>query len=118
MLVVDLILAALMAISAVLQFNDPDPTYWVIAYGLGAVVAVLNILGKPSQYLAALSLGLILSGLIYAAPGFLDYLQSGDLASISGSMDGPATYVEPAREFLGLFMAGAAVCYYSLRWRS
>jgi hypothetical protein len=108
--------AVLLAISAVLQFNDPDPVYWVAVYGCAALVPVMHIAGRRSMFFVALTIGMILSGLIYAVPGFVDYLRAGEFAAISGSMDGPA-YVEPAREFLGLTIALAIVGVYALRWR-
>ena len=118
MQVLDYIFVAMLVVTTALQFNDPDPVYWVAVYGLGAVVPLLNSFGRHSQFLAALTIGMILSGMIYAAPGFFDYLQSGDFGSITGSMDGPARYVEPAREFLGLLIAFAIVGSYPLRWRT
>jgi hypothetical protein len=114
----DYLFAAMLAVTTVLQFNDPDPTYWVFAYGLGAVVAVMHALGQRATFLAALTIGMILSGMIYATPGFVEFLQAGDFASITGSMDGPDAYVEPAREFIGLLIALAIVGSYALRWRN
>jgi hypothetical protein len=114
----DYFFAALLVVIAGLQINDPDPTYWVVVYGLGAAVALLHALGKSSQFLAALTIGMIASGMIYAAPGFLDYLQAGNFGSITASMDGSLTYVEPAREFLGLLIALTIVGIYAQRWRT
>jgi len=67
-------------------------------------VPLLNAMNKPRQYLAALTIGMTISGMMYAAPGAVEYFQSGNWSSIAGSMDGPAAYVEPAREFIGLLM--------------
>ena len=116
MKVMDMILTVLLGLCVVLQFNDPDPFYWVVAYGLAAVVPLLNLLGRRPQYFAGISFGLIVSGLIYSAPGFVEYLRSGDFGSLTGPMDVPATYVEPAREFLGLLIAFAAVSGYLYNW--
>ena len=118
MKVLDYLFVAMLVVTTALQFNDPDPVYWVAVYGLGAVVPLLNSIGRPVQFLAALTIGMILSGMIYAAPGFFAYLQSGDFGSITGSMDGPARYVEPAREFLGLLITFVIVGSYALRWRT
>src|SRR5690606_539791 len=38
--------AGLFAVSALLQYNDPDPVAWVLMWGAAAVVAVLNFRGK------------------------------------------------------------------------
>jgi len=108
----------MLAVTAVLQINDPDPVYWVAVYGLGAAVPLMHAFGRQARFLAALTIGMIVSGMIYAAPGFFEYLQSGQLGTIAGSMDGPDAYVEPAREFIGLLIALAIVGYYGYRWRA
>jgi len=118
MKLLDYIFVALLAVTALLQLNDPDPVYWVLVYGLGASVPLLNAMNKPRQYLAALTIGMTISGMMYAAPGAVEYFQSGNWSSIAGSMDGPAAYVEPAREFIGLLMQLLVVGYYSWQWRS
>ena len=113
----DYLLAALLLVTAALQVNDPDPVYWVLVYGLAAAVPLAHAHGRSVPFLAALTIGMIVSGLIYAAPGFVDWLLSGDFGSITGSMDGPDAYVEPAREFLGLAMALAIVAAFTMRGR-
>ena len=115
---VDYFFAALLAVIAGLQINDPDPTYWVSVYGLAAAVALYHAFGMHAQFLAALTIGMAMSGMIYAAPGFFDYLQAGDYGLITASMDGPATFVEPAREFLGLLIALSIVGFYAYGWRT
>lgn len=112
----DYTLAALLAVTAALQFNDPDPVYWVAVYGLAAVAPIVHARGSRAPFLGALTLGMVISGMIYSAAGFYDYLRSGQFGSITGSMDGPDAYVEPAREFLGLTMAWLVVGWYTLRW--
>jgi hypothetical protein len=116
--IMDYVFVALLVVTAYLQLNDPDPTYWVLVYGLGAVVPLLNILGKQNQFIAALTMGMVISGMIYSAPGVGDWLQAGDFGSITESMDGSATYVEPAREFIGLLMELIVVGWYSWRWKN
>ncbi len=117
--VIDFLFVAILAVSAAVQINDPDPVYWVAVYAVGAVVPLLHCLGRDARFLAWLTIGMILTGMIYAAPGFVDYLESGDFGSITDSMDGSAQYVEPAREFLGLLIALAIVGSYPIRrWTS
>ena len=58
------------------------------------------------------AVGMVLAGLLIAAPGSIDYLTSGDYASISGEMMAEKAYVESAREFIGLLMAAACLFYY------
>ena len=117
MKLLDYIFVALLAVTAILQLNDPDPAYWVLVYGLGASVPLLNSRDKQNQYLAALTIGMTISGMLYAAPGLVEYFGSGNWSSITGSMHGPAAYVEPAREFIGLLIQLLIVGYYSWQWR-
>ena len=113
--VIDIVFVAVLALSAALQINDPDPVYWVAVYAVGALVPLLHCFGRDAPFLAGLTIGMILTGMMYAGPGFVDYLESGDFRSITSSMDGSARYVEPAREFLGLLIALAIVGSYPIR---
>lgn len=54
-------MAALLALSAALQYNDPDPARWVAIYGAGAIVSALL---PTTRRVAVLALGV---GLISAA---------------------------------------------------
>jgi len=114
----DYFFTALLLVIAGLQINDPDPAYWILVYGLAAIIPLAHSLGKRPQLLAALTVGMIVSGMIYAAPGFAEYLGAGNYGSITASMDGPAKYVEPAREFLGLLIALIIVGFYAQRWHA
>jgi hypothetical protein len=103
--------AALFFLAAAIQFNDPDPTYWVTVYAGTGFVALGKALGRYSDFLTAIVIGGVIAGIIGATPGFLDYVRSGDFGSITGDMRG-LDYVEPAREFLGLLIAlGLLVSY-------
>jgi hypothetical protein len=118
MKILDYCFAALLAWVAILQINDPDPVYWVTVYALGALIALLNAFSRPAPLAAAVNVGMIMTGVIYAAPGFLDYLAAGDFGALTQAMDAGLDYVEPAREFLGLAIALGIVGSYSWRWRT
>ena len=109
-------LAAMLAVIAGLQFNDPDPVYWVAVYGLAALVPLAQAFNGRAPFLAALTIGMIISGMIYASSGFFAFVAAGDYAAITGPMGRGARHVEPAREFLGLLIALLVVGYYALRW--
>lgn len=105
-----LILALLFALFAAAQINDPDPWEWVAIYGLVALLSTLAAFGR--YYLPLLYLGLLIS-LIWMAsllPAFADWLKMG-MPSIAGSMKAEASYIELAREFLGLLL-----CILALAW--
>ena len=108
------IVAALFLYIAFLQVNDPDPLYWIAVYAGTALIALAKGLGRFSDFWAAIALGMAISGLLFSAPGFADFLESGDYAAIFGDMRGPG-YVEAAREFLGLTLATAVLVAYIRR---
>ena len=55
---------------------------------------------------------MVIAGLLISAPGFSDYLRSGNLGSIYGEMLDSAPYIEYAREFLGLLITATALGFY------
>ena len=97
---------------AYLQFNDPDPLYWVGVYLAVAVVAQLKVFGVLTRLVFHLAFGLVLAGLLMSAAGFIDYLRSGDYGALTGEMLTHKPYVESAREFLGLLIACASLAIY------
>jgi hypothetical protein len=101
------VLAALVAVFAVLQLNDPDPAVWLVAYGLVALCVAAPPYAALVSRLSWLTGGVLLTLALIALPGFFGYLTSGDLRMIAADMSPEKPYVEPAREFLGVAIAGA-----------
>ena len=106
--------AALFAGFAALQFNDPDPVYWILVYGGTAMAAFAQGLGRHSRFWTGVCVGAVVVGIISTAPGFGDYLTSGDLGSILDNMAG-GNYIEDSREFLGLALAFILLAIYSIK---
>ena len=94
---------------AALQLNDPDPLYWFLVYAAVAVVAAAAVVGRRLPRFALVTLGAVIAGVLIAAPGFVDYLQSGDWSSIAEHMNDEEPYIEQGREFVGLLIAAAAL---------
>jgi len=94
---------------AVLQLNDPDPLYWFLVYAAVAVVAAAAVAGRRLPRFALVTLGAVTAGALIAAPGFIDYLQSGNWGSIAEHMNDEEPYIEQGREFVGLLIAAAAL---------
>ena len=94
---------------AALQLNDPDPLYWFLVYLAVAVVAAAAAVGLRFPRFALVTLGAVIAGVLIAAPGFVDYLQSGEWGSIAEHMSDEAPYIEQGREFVGLLIATAAL---------
>jgi hypothetical protein len=110
------ILAALVALFALLQLNDPDPLLWVVAYGLVAVCAAAPQHSVMTERLSWLSGGVLSTLALLSLPGFVGYLGSGDPGMIAAEMSADRPYVEPAREFLGVVIAAAVLI--GVRYRS
>ena len=108
---VHLVVVAVFAAMAAVQYNDPDPLYWIVVYGATAWVAGSAAYNQTSRLWSGIVIGLAAAGMLIAAPDFVDYLQSGDLGSLTGRM-WPGTFVEGAREFLGLSFATIVLIFY------
>lgn len=94
---------------ALIQLNDPDPLYWFAVYAAVAGVMLAAAAGRLAPQFALVVLGAVVAGVLMAAPGFLDYLRSGDWASLGARMQDDRPYIESAREFLGLLIAALAL---------
>lgn len=80
--------ALLFACFAVVQYNDPDPLIWILAYGYAAAVTIPPIFGRHT---------------LWPALGLALYL--GWSFTLIGTVDAHWIEVEEARESLGLLLA-------------
>lgn len=104
--------AALFLLIAALQFNDPDPIYWIAAYVGTAAVAGGLALGRYSRFWTGAVIGLVLAGMLQTFSAVIDYLAAGDYGIIFSDMM-TSEYVEPTREFGGLLLAFALLVFYA-----
>jgi hypothetical protein len=100
--------------AAAIQFNDPDPAYWVLVYASTAMVAIAAAAGRLRPFWVGAVIGGVVAGLALTMDGFIEFLQHGDYANIMGDM-ASSTFVEESREFLGLTLALTLLIYYSIR---
>ncbi len=110
-----LVAAILLLVMAIIQFNDPDPIYWVTIYSAAALIPIGQLVGKKLSTLWVLVMGMIIAGLLISLPGFWDYLTADDYLSITREMLGDKPYVEFGREFLGLVIAACLLLPYRFR---
>ena len=106
---INIFLAILFVIFAIVQYNDPDPWIWIALYGYIALISVFAVFKK--YHLPALILGIIICiiGIGMLIPAVLDWINKG-ASSITGSMKAESPHVELVREFLGLaIMLGALI---------
>lgn len=106
-----LLIAGLALVAASLQFNDPDPVYWIVAYTATALVVAARGFDKHSRFWTAVVMGVVGGGMLWSVTGLGEYLLAGDFGSIIGGMRADRPYIEKTREFLGLAMSLAALTW-------
>jgi hypothetical protein len=96
--------AVLFAWSAYVQWNDPDPVPWILAYGAVAACCTLAAFGRRPR--AAITVLLVVLGgwMLWLTPGLVQWLGMGT-PSILEEMKATAPHIEVVREFLGLLIA-------------
>jgi hypothetical protein len=108
-------MAALFALAAAVQFNDPDPLRWVVVYGTACVLSVLAAAGRrvaPAIYIAFAVLAAGWAGTIVAGgPGAFDFRHMFDQWEMRSAS------VEEAREATGLFIVTAWMIVLAVRSR-
>lgn len=110
-----IVAALIFGLMAAIQYNDPDPLYWIVVYAAVAAVAVGAAIGRSYPRFTLLTLGAVFAGALIAVPGFIDWLQSGNWGAIGEHMNDEEPYIEEGREFIGLLMAAAALWWLSRR---
>lgn len=109
-------LALLFAAFAALQWNDPDPLLWILAYGVVALFFVLAARGRLPRWPPIAWTVLLGIWMLTMVPGFIAWVRIG-APSITGSMKAEEPHIELVREFLGLFVAVLALVFLILRGR-
>ena len=115
MRILNYVLAVVFFAMAGLQFEDPDPVYWIAVYGGTALIALSKGLGRYSEFWAAITIGGVVAGLIFAVPGVLNFIEFGSLDELAGAMTSTKPYVKSTREFSGLMVALIVLASYVKR---
>lgn len=110
MRIINLIFALLFAVSALLQYNDPDPLRWALVYLAAAAVAIAvawkahwNARQLRALGIAAMLLTLVaLLWMLMLAPGMGEFIERGDWSLLAATMQAGDPVIEDSREFLGL----------------
>ena len=116
MKIVSLILAALFFVSAALQFNDPDPKYWVTIYIVSGVIALFAAFKKCNPWIILFVLAVCVYWAFLLFPAFWTWLSSG-APSIVNTMQAESPHIEVVREFLGLLILIVSMTFFYIRTR-
>ncbi|QCW99392.1 hypothetical protein FGM00_04420 [Aggregatimonas sangjinii] len=99
------IFGVLSIVSAVLQYNDPDPLMWIVIYGVAAVLSFGFALER-------IPFGILLvAGIVALASGwylFPEQFQGFEVGN------GDIGNVEEAREAVGLFIVGVVHLFFAI----
>ena len=96
------VFAALFAVSALLQYNDPDPLRWALLYTSAAVAAGCMARGRPQLLLMAAVTGACASWMTFLWDNFVAFVHRGDWSLLVATMKANEPLIEESREFLGL----------------
>ncbi len=116
MRVISFILAVLFFASAAVQFNDPDPRFWVTLYGAVGLVALFAGFNRYNLWVILLGLAVCTYEGFKLVPAFWAWLNSG-APSIVESMKAESPHIEVVREFLGLGLCFIALVFFYIRGR-
>jgi ABC-type multidrug transport system permease subunit len=103
------IFATLCVISALLQYNDPDPIIWMLIYGVAAAVSIGFALDKIKPYLPLIVGILGIFGFIYVFP---NHFEGFDFAKGMSSAN-----VEEGREAFGLLIISMFMFLFAIRMK-
>lgn len=109
--VVNIFLALVFILFAIVQLNDSDPAIWFSIYLLTAVLCAASIFRRIPLTLLY-GFGLLI--LFYAAMHLefaMEWMLSEDKSEIFGEMQEDKYYLEGTREFLGLLIVILALIY-------
>lgn len=96
----------------VVQFNDPDPIFWSVFYGLSSLIPALAMFNRSSPLLNWLCVALAAYALSSTIMGGLEYLRHATEESLVQDMQDDKPYIEEAREFIGALIALTIVLGY------
>lgn len=111
-MVARIIIGILFLVFAAVQYNDPDPLIWIMAYGLVGFVCIWETnYNIPKPILFGLTIVFAISAAWYL-PLIMSWVKDG-MPSIIGEMKAATPHIEWMREFLGLMLCTVALFWLS-----
>jgi hypothetical protein len=114
---VDLAFALILLFFTALQFNDPDPLFWIGLYGLAALGPLLTLFRPFNSALFWLGVGYCLAGVTLSLGGGLEFLPYAGQEPLMQAMNPEKPYIEEAREVIGTLIALAMIAIHSFLHR-
>jgi hypothetical protein len=96
---------------AYLQYNDPDPIFWIGVYGTFAVMSFLRVINRQNRKLIVVAIIATGIALLFYLPGFIEWLTVPRKEEIFGEMVYEKSYIEETREFFGLLLGAASLLF-------
>ena len=97
---INYVVALLLGLSAIAQINDPDPLFWILVYGSGALASILYAINKI-HWIPAIILAVIAG--MWAVTIIPDLTTTG-FKNLFKEIGMQYVGVEAAREFSGLMI--------------
>jgi len=103
-MIIKLIIGILFLVFAGVQYNDPDPWLWILAYSSIGILTIYSAFRTtPTLVLNILIVVFILLSAFYI-PRMMEWIGDG-MPSIVGEMKASTPHIEWMREFLGLLLS-------------
>ncbi len=100
--------AALFAIAAAVQYNDPDALTWIAIWGLAAVISLAFALNKVSWFVTLVMGILCFAGFFYLFPPKFEGFEIGA---------GDIVNIELGREAFGVLIIAVMMFFYTITIR-
>jgi len=106
------ILAAIFALFAIVQYNDPDPLRWILLYGFIALTSLLA--GFRKYYPAILYSGIVVCILwaLSLFPSVRELFMENNPSDLVESMQAKKPYIEGSRESFGLLLSACILAFH------
>lgn len=103
MKILNIIIAAIFLLFAIVQYNDPDPWGWMALYTMVAGISAFAAFKKYNRWIILTGIVICLIWLGFLIPEFIHWIQMG-MPNIAETMKAEEPHIEYTREFLGLFL--------------
>jgi hypothetical protein len=116
MKILNLILAGLFVLFAVVQLNDPDPFFWTAIYGVMGAISFFAAYKKFNIWVMLAVLAVLIFELFSLFPSISSWVNQG-MPNIAKTMKAEEPHIEFVREFLGLGICLIALLFHYFIFR-